>query len=96
MDSATTAQRKLEPTAENGEESRQKAGGRVPSIDASDPLGGSSGPLYRDNLKIGLHYFAEGSGSRFWMPLSRNVRLEMFRTAACRRWIARPTASVRR
>ena len=77
MDSATTPRRKLEPTAENGEESRQKEcdyilltqildpqahplepqmptisiGGRVPSIDASDPLGGSSGPVYRDKSK---------------------------------------------
>src|SRR5215470_2882820 len=27
-------------------------GGRVPSIDASDPLGGSSGPVYRENLQV--------------------------------------------
>src|ERR1700736_3489872 len=86
MDSATTTQRKLEPTAENGQESSQKdcdyilltqildpqahalepqmptisIGGRVPSIDASDPLGGSSGPVHRDNLKIGSALFRLG------------------------------------
>jgi hypothetical protein len=91
MDSATTPQRKLEPTAENGEESRQKdcdyilltqildpqahplepqmptisIGGRVPSIDASDPLGGSSGPVYRDNRKIGFALFRRGQ----WKPV---------------------------
>jgi hypothetical protein len=32
-------------------------GGRVPSIDASDPLGGSSGPVHRDNLRIGFALF---------------------------------------
>ena len=32
-------------------------GGRVPSIDASDPLGGSSGPVYRDNLQISFALF---------------------------------------
>jgi hypothetical protein len=30
-------------------------GGRVPSVDASDPLGGATGPVYRDNLQV---YFA--------------------------------------
>lgn len=32
-------------------------GGRVPSIDASDPLGGSSGPVYRDNVQISFALF---------------------------------------
>jgi hypothetical protein len=32
-------------------------GGRVPSTDASDPLGGSSGPVYRENLQIGVAIF---------------------------------------
>jgi len=32
-------------------------GGRVPSVDASDPLGGSSGPAYRDNLQISFALF---------------------------------------
>jgi len=32
-------------------------GGRVPSIDASDPMGGSSGPVYRDNLQISFALF---------------------------------------
>jgi hypothetical protein len=40
-------------------------GGRVPSIDASDPLGGSSGPVYRDNLKIGFALFRIGQ----WQPV---------------------------
>src|SRR5579864_5242496 len=33
-------------------------GGRVPSIDASDPMGGSSGPVYRDNLEISFALFS--------------------------------------
>jgi hypothetical protein len=83
MDSATTTQGKLQPTLENGEESREKEcdyvllaqirdprarpfepqmptvsiGGRVPSVDASDPLGGSSGPVYRDNLQVAFALF---------------------------------------
>jgi hypothetical protein len=32
-------------------------GRKVPSIDASDPLGGSSGPVYRDNLQISFALF---------------------------------------
>ena len=32
-------------------------GGKVPSLDASDPLGGSSGPVYRDNLQISFTLF---------------------------------------
>jgi len=32
-------------------------GGRVPSVDASDPMGGSSGPVYRDNLQISFALF---------------------------------------
>jgi len=32
-------------------------GGKVPSIDASDPLGGSSGPVHRDNLQISFALF---------------------------------------
>jgi len=35
-------------------------GGKVPSIDASDPLGGSSGPVYRDNLQISVALFRVG------------------------------------
>jgi hypothetical protein len=35
-------------------------GGRVPSTDASDPLGGSSGPVYRDNLQINFTLFRMG------------------------------------
>jgi hypothetical protein len=91
MDSATTTLHKLEPTAENGDESRQKdcdyilltqivdpqarpldpqmptisIGGRVPSTDASDPMGGSSGPVYRDNLKISFALFRRGQ----WKPV---------------------------
>jgi len=32
-------------------------GGKVPSVDASDPLGGSSGPVYRDNLQVSFALF---------------------------------------
>ena len=82
MDSTTTADHKLHPTRENGEEAKSKdcdyilltqivdpktrpfdpspqisIGGKVPSVDASDPLGGSSGPVYRDNLQISFALF---------------------------------------
>jgi|GEM_PF-1522850 len=91
MDSSTTTQHKLDPTAENGEESRQKdcdhilltqildpkahpleaqmptisIGGRAPSVDADDPMDGSSGPVYRDNLKISFALFRRGQ----WRPV---------------------------
>jgi hypothetical protein len=32
-------------------------GGRVPSTDASDPMGGSSGPVYRENVQISFALF---------------------------------------
>jgi hypothetical protein len=74
---------KLHPTAENGDEAKNKEcdyilltqivdpkahpeepqippisiGGKVPSVDASDPLGGSSGPVYRDNVQISFALF---------------------------------------
>jgi hypothetical protein len=35
-------------------------GGRVPSVDASDPLGGSSGPVHRDNLEVAVALFRIG------------------------------------
>jgi hypothetical protein len=35
-------------------------GGRVPSIDASDPLGGSSGPVHRENLQVAVALFRIG------------------------------------
>ena len=35
-------------------------GGRVPSTDASDPMGGSSGPVHRDNLQINFALFRMG------------------------------------
>jgi hypothetical protein len=35
-------------------------GGKVPSVDASDPMGGSSGPVYRDNLQINFALFRPG------------------------------------
>ncbi len=35
-------------------------GGRVPSVDASDPMGGSSGPAYRDNLEVAFALFRIG------------------------------------
>jgi hypothetical protein len=83
MESRTTADAKLHPTQENGEEAKSKEcdymlltqivdpktrpfdpqspqisiGGRVPSTDASDPLGGSSGPVYRENVQISFALF---------------------------------------
>jgi hypothetical protein len=35
-------------------------GGRVPSVDASDPMGGSSGPVYRANLQVAFALFRIG------------------------------------
>jgi hypothetical protein len=35
-------------------------GSRVPSIDASDPLGGSSGPVYRENVQVVFAVFQIG------------------------------------
>jgi hypothetical protein len=35
-------------------------GGKVPSTDASDPLGGQSGPVYRDSLEIDFALFRSG------------------------------------
>lgn len=35
-------------------------GGRVPSTDTSDPMGGQSGPVYRDNLEIDFALFRAG------------------------------------
>ena len=35
-------------------------GGKVPSTDASDPMGGQSGPVYRDNLAIDFALFRPG------------------------------------
>lgn len=35
-------------------------GGRVPSVDASDPLGGSSGTVYRENLQVAFALFRIG------------------------------------
>ena len=36
-------------------------GGKVPSVDASDPLGGQSGPVYRDSLDINFALFRPGA-----------------------------------
>lgn len=36
-------------------------GGRVPSTDASDPMGGNSGSVYHDNLQIDFALFRPGS-----------------------------------
>lgn len=38
-------------------------GGRVPSTDASDPMGGQSGPVYRDNLEVDFALFRPGKPS---------------------------------
>jgi len=36
-------------------------GGKTPSVDASDPMGGSSGPVYRDSLEIDFALFRAGT-----------------------------------
>jgi hypothetical protein len=82
MDSSTTTDHKLHPTAENGDEAKTREcdyilltqiagpksrpdepqmppiniGGKVPSVDASDPLGGSE-TVYRSNLQISFALF---------------------------------------
>jgi hypothetical protein len=35
-------------------------GGKTPSVDASDPMGGQSGPVYRDSLEIDFALFRAG------------------------------------
>jgi hypothetical protein len=59
-------------------------GGRVPSTDASDPMGGQSGPVYRDDLEIDIALFRPGTHSAemyachtgrqasFWMTFHRH------------------------
>jgi hypothetical protein len=36
-------------------------GGKEPSVDASDPLGGQSGPQYRNNLEVNFAVFRPGT-----------------------------------
>ena len=36
-------------------------GRKVPSVDASDPMGGQSGPQYRDNLEVNFAVFRPGA-----------------------------------
>src|SRR5258708_33763408 len=36
-------------------------GGKAPSVDASDPMGGQSGPQHRDNLEVNFAVFRPGS-----------------------------------
>jgi hypothetical protein len=36
-------------------------GKRTPSVDASDPMGGSSGPVYRDDLEVHFALFRPGT-----------------------------------
>jgi hypothetical protein len=36
-------------------------GKRTPSVDASDPMGGQSGPVYRDNLEVDFALFRPGT-----------------------------------
>lgn len=104
MSSATTLERELRPTTDNGEEARSKEcdyilltqiyskrpltaqgtepgisiGGRVPSIDASDPLGGNSGPVYREELQVRFAVFRPGRpdatlDTEIWERSSANV-----------------------
>jgi hypothetical protein len=88
MDSSTTGDRILHPTAENGAELKRREcdylvltqvtdpkdhnptelrspdisiGKRTPSVDASDPPGGQSGPVYRDNLEVNFALFRPGT-----------------------------------
>ena len=55
-----------------------RIGGRVPSTDASDPMGGQSGPVYREQLEVDYALFragkfnAETNGSMLERP-SGNV-----------------------
>jgi hypothetical protein len=48
------------PLSSQGTAPAISIGGRVPSLDASDPLGGSSGPVYRENMQIKFSLFRTG------------------------------------
>lgn len=45
------------PLTAQGTEPGISIGNRVPSIDASDPLGGNSGPVYREELQVRFAVF---------------------------------------
>lgn len=66
------------PLTAQGTEPGHSAGARIPSVDASDPLGGSSGPVYREELQVKFALFRSGrSGSvldtEIWERSSANV-----------------------
>jgi hypothetical protein len=83
LESSTTMNPRLEPTAENTDEAESKhcdytlltqivetrrhpglpphmrypGGPTVPSVDATDPMSGSSGPVYREEMQISFALF---------------------------------------
>ena len=69
-------------------------GGRVPSVDASDPMGGSSGPVCRDNLQISFALFPIDGVHPVVDSRHSHSLLEMRPTTFCPPWIVNPTASV--
>ena len=48
------------PLTAQGTEHGISVGSRVPSIDATDPMGGSSGPVYREEMEVKFAVFRPG------------------------------------
>ena len=48
------------PLTAQGTGAEISIGGRVPSVDAADPMGGSSGPVYRENMQVNFALFPMG------------------------------------
>jgi hypothetical protein len=67
-------------------------GGRVPSVDASDPMGGRQAPCTAKTCRSLLRYFESGDSNRFWTRWSWNGPREMFPTRFCRPWTTKPIA----
>ena len=66
------------PLTAQGTEPGISIGARVPSVDASDPMGGSSGPVYREELEIKFAIFRPGNptamlDTAIWERPSANV-----------------------
>ncbi len=66
------------PLTAQGTEPGISTRGSVPSIDASDPMGGSSGPVYREELEVKFAVFRPGNpeamlDTDIWERSSANV-----------------------
>jgi hypothetical protein len=66
------------PLTAQGTEPGVSTGGRLPSVDASDPMGGSSGPVYREEMQVKFAIFRPGHpdpmlDTNIWERSSANV-----------------------